>query len=337
MTIPKDTTFIISGGAGRVICAIPALEKYARLNPNDDFNVIVHGWESLLWSHPILQDRTVGVGQKGTFNNIIRKTRTVSPEPYQVHGFYNQKLHLTEAFDEIINSTDDHSDLNYNCLHLSRVEIEGAKALLEKYKAEKKSRRSVVFQPYGSGVDIINHQVIDRSNRSLLQDHSTQLIQEMSRSAVVLNASHPKFRDKKDTLSVSFDDPNADYLRRLMGLIYHCDLFVGVDSLGQHIARAFDKPSVVLMGGTCDENYAYPNHSTVIRKSDQTPVYSPWRLSDVDVEFCDRANDGIMEFTDTEFREITDTVMSVLNNGKTESSTTTVNNDQPTKSGLNYD
>jgi len=299
--------------------------------------VIVHGWESLLWSHPILQDRTIGVGQKGTFNNIIRKTRTVSPEPYQVHGFYNQELHLTEAFDEIINSTDDHSDLNHNCLYLSRVEIEGAKALLEKYKSEKKSRRSVVFQPYGSGVDIINHQVIDRSNRSLMQDHSTRLIQEMSKSAVVLNASHPKFRDKKDTLSVSFDDPNADYLRRLMGLIYHCDLFVGVDSLGQHIARAFDKPSIVLMGGTCDENYAYPNHSTVIRKSDRTPVYSPWRLSDVDVEFCDRANDGIMEFTDTEFREITDTVMGTLNNGKKESSTVTTNNDQPTKRGLNYD
>jgi len=334
-----NTTFIISGGAGRVICAIPALEKYSRLNPNDDFNVIVHGWESLLWSHPILQDRTIGVRQKGTFNNIIRNTRTVSPEPYQVHGFYNQELHLTEAFDEIINSTDDHSDLNYNCLHLSRVEIEGAKALLEKYKAEKKSRRSVVFQPYGSGVDIINHQVIDRSNRSLTQDHSTRLIQEMSKSAVVLNASHPKFRDKKDTLSVSFDDPNADYLRRLMGLIYHCDLFVGVDSLGQHIARAFDKPSIVLMGGTCDENYAYPNHSTIIRKSDRTPVYSPWRLSDVDIEFCDRANDGIMEFTDTEFREISDTVMGALNNVKTGSSTlsTDNNNNQPTKSGLNYD
>lgn len=337
MNTPKDTTFIISGGAGRVICAIPALEKYARLNPNDDFNVIVHGWESLVWSHPILQDRTIGVGQKGTFNNVIRKTRTVNPEPYQLHGFYNQELHLTEAFDEIINSTDDHSDLNYNCLHLSRVEIEHAKSLLEKYKAEKKSRRSVVFQPYGSGVDIVNHQVIDRSNRSLLQEHSTRLIQEMSKSAVVLNASYSRFRDKKDTFSVSFDDPNADYLRRLMGLIYHCDLFVGVCSLGQHIARAFNKPSIVLMGGTCTENYAYLNHSTIIRKSDRTPVYSPWRLSDIDIEFCDRANDGIMEFTDTEFQNITDVIMSALNGSKIKSRGASANNDELTKSGLNYD
>ena len=310
-----NTTFIITGGAGRVVSAIPALEKYHRLNPNDDFNVIIHGWESLLWSHPTLQHRAIGVAQKGTFDNVIRSTRVVSPEPYQVHGFYNQKLHLVEAFDEIINQTDDHSHLNYNCLYLSRIETEGAKALLEKYKTEKKSRRSVVFQPYGSGVDMINHQPIDRSNRSLLQEHSTRLIQEMSKSAVVLNASHPKFRDKKDTLSVSFDDPQADYLRRLMGLIYHCDLFVGVDSLGQHIARAFNKPSIVFMGGTCDENYAYPNQSTIVRKEDRTPVYSPWRLSDIDIEFSDRANDGIMEFTDDEFSDILNLVKNHLNNG----------------------
>jgi hypothetical protein len=331
----KDTTFIISGGAGRVICAIPALEKYHRLNPNDDFNVIVHGWESLLWSHPILQHRTIGVAQKGTFDNVIRSTRVVSPEPYQVHGFYNQKLHLAEAFDEIINQTDDHSDLNYNCLHLSRVEIEGAKALLEKYKSEKKSRRSVAFQPYGSGVDMINHQPIDRSNRSLLQEHSTRLIQEMSKSAVVLNASHPKFRDKKDTLSVSFDDPQADYLRRLMGLIYHCDLFVGVDSLGHHIARAFDKPSIVFMGGTCDENYAYPNHSTIVRKENRTPVYSPWRLSDIDVEFSDRANDGIMEFTDDEFSDILNLVNTTI--GGSNPSQNNAPATQSASAGLSYE
>jgi hypothetical protein len=68
------------------------------------------------------------------------------------------------------------------------------------------------------------------------------------------------------------------------------------------------------MGGTCDENYAYPNHSTVIRKEDRTPVYSPWRLSDIDIEFSDRANDGIMEFTDDEFSDILNLVNNHLNN-----------------------
>jgi len=328
-----NTTFIITGGAGRVVCSMPALEKYAKLNPNDDFNVIVHGWESLFWSHPILQNRTIGVAQKNTFETLIRDTQVVCPEPYHLYEFYNQKLHLVEAFDKLINDTDNHSDLNYNCLHLSTIETEGAKDLLEKYKKENKKQKSVVFQPYGSGVDIINHQVLDRSNRSLTQDHSTKIIQEMSKSAVVLNASHPKFRDRKDTYSVSFDEPNIDYLRRLMALIYHCDLFVGVDSVGQHIARAFNKPSIVLMGGTCDENYAYPSHSTIIRKSDRTPKYSPWRLSDFDVDFVDRSNDCIMNFTESELNEIIKTIMTSF---KPNTLNTDVENDL-SKGVLNYD
>lgn len=308
-----NTTFIITGGAGRVITAIPALEKYHRLNPNDDFNVIVHGWESLFWSHPNLQHRVIGVNQKGTFDQIIRKTQVMVPEPYHVYGFYNQKIHLSEAFDYLINNTNDHSDLNYNCLHLSNAEIEGAEELIKKYKLEKKQKKAVVFQPYCAVTDMINNKPIDRSNRSLLQDHSTQLIQAMAKSAVVLNASPPRFRDPKDTDSISFDDPYMDYFRRLIGLIYHCDLFVGCDSVGQHVARALGKPSIVLMGCTDETNYAYPNHATIVRKEDHSPVYSPWRLSDIDIDFADRANDGAMNFSEEEFSDILDLVDTAIN------------------------
>lgn len=321
----KNTTFIITGGAGRVVCAMPALEKYARLNPDDDFNIIVHGWESLFWSHPVLQNRTIGAHQKNTFDSLIKHTQIRIPEPYQVYGFYNQELHLAEAFDQEINHTEDHSDLNYNCLHLSEIEIEGAKELIEKYKSENKKKHSVVFQPYGSGVDIINKKPIDRSNRSLTQEHTLKLIQELSKNSVVLNASRPEHRSRSDTLSVQFDDHGVDYLRRLMGLIYHCDYYVGVCSVGQHIARAFNKPGLILMGATHEINYSYSDHFDIYRKPNRTPVYSPWRLSDVDVEFADRTNDGIMNFTESEIKEIVDIVHK--NN----------NTDTETKTGFSYD
>jgi hypothetical protein len=312
-----NTTFIITGGAGRVMCAISALEKYHRLNPKDDFNVIVHGWEALYWSHPILQSRTIGANQKGTFDSIIKKTRVVIPEPYQVYGFYNQTLHLIQAFDKEINGTKDHSDLNLNTLHLSPVEIEGGKELIEKYKTDTKKKKVVVFQPYGSGVEIINGNPLDRSNRSMLPEHSIKLIQELSKHAVVLNASHPTHRSRQDTYSINFDDPHVNYFRRLMALIYHCDYFVGVCSVGQHIARAFNKPGLILMGATHEENYSYPEHFTVYRKSDRTPIYSPWRLSEVDVEFSNRENDGIMNFTQKELGEIISIIRKNFEGGNT--------------------
>jgi hypothetical protein len=33
-------------------------------------------------------------------------------------------------------------------------------------------------------------------------------------------------------------------------------------------------------------------------------VYTPWRLSDVDVEFADRENNGIMDFNTEEMKDI---------------------------------
>jgi hypothetical protein len=318
LLMPKmNTTFIITGGAGRVVCAIPALEKYARLNPNDNFNIIVNGWESLFWSHPVLQNKTIGANQKNTFESLIKQTQVCIPEPYQVYGFYNQQSHLVEAFDQEINHTTDHSDLNYNCLYLSEVEREGAKELIEKYKSEKKKTRTIIFQPYGSGIDIINKKPLDRSNRSLTQEHTLKLIQEMSKDAIVLNASKPEYRNRADTFSIQFDDPNTNYFRRLMGLIYHCDYYVGVCSVGQHIARAFNKKGLIIMGATHESNYSYPNHFDIYRKPNRIPIYSPWRLSDVDIEFSDRSNDGIMDFTNDEMAKIISIIKN--NNGIVES------------------
>jgi len=311
-----NTTFIITGGAGRVVTSIPALEKYHRLNPEDNFNVIVHGWHSLFWSHPSLQHRVIDSRQKGTFDRMIRDTQVVVPEPYQVHGFYNQKLHMAEAFDQEINHTNDHSDLNYNCLYLSNIEYERTKEIVEKYKKEKQVNKFVVFQPYGSTVDLINGKPIDHSNRSMIQDQSTELIQRISKSAVVFNVSYPKFRDKRDTHSVSLDNPYADYLRLLMGLIYHCDLFVGCDSAGQHIARTFNKPGIILMGGTDEINCSYPDNFTIIRKKNRLPVYSPLRISDIDAEFANRLNDGAMCFSKDEFSFIIDHIDNYMNDTK---------------------
>jgi hypothetical protein len=136
---------------------------------------------------------------------------------------------------------------------------------------------------------------------------------------------------------VSFDDPHADYFRRLMGLIYHCDLFVGCDSVGQHIARASNKPGIILMGGTDERNYSYPNHFTIVRKEDRTPVYSPWRLSDIDVEFADRANDDIMNFDEEEFSSILELVNSHLNGSSASQNPTQTNVNPTPSSGLSYE
>lgn len=307
-----NTTFLINGGAGRVIASIPALEKYQKLNPKDNFKVIVHGWEQLFWSHPTLQERTFGAHQKGLFEHVLKDSNIVAPEPYFLNSFFNQQTNLAEAFDEIINSTNDHRDLNYECLHLSTYEIQKAKELVSSFKQETKRNKLVVFQPYGSAVEMVNQRPIDRSNRSLTLDGYFQIAKSLSTDAAILYASQPQFKHAKDNFTFSIDE-QPNYLRILTSIISQCDLFVGVCSVGQHIARMLNKPSIILMGATNELNFCYPNNQTIYRKKDRQPTYTPWRLLESNCEFCDRANDGIMNFNDKEIKEIINLIKTNLN------------------------
>ena len=104
--------FWIDGGAGRAVAAIPALLKYARLNPDQEWAVLVAAWDFLYWGIPELQDRTYGIDTKGVFDNVVKRAeQIVTPEPYRNPAYFRQEISLVEAFDREINNTTDHSDL----------------------------------------------------------------------------------------------------------------------------------------------------------------------------------------------------------------------------------
>lgn len=300
-----NTTFIINGGAGRVITSIPALEKYHRRNPNDDFKVLVYGWESLFWSHPLLQSRTFPINQKGLFDQVIKPSRVICPEPYFSYNYYNQKISLAEAFDEIINNTDDHSDLLPPDLYVSNFEMQSIKYLTSIKKNELNKSKIVVIQPYGSGLTIVNNRPYDSSHRSMDADQYLKLIHtlnEMNKDVLIFFFGEEKFRHPGDNISLNLSDATID-LRFYMALINECDYFVGCDSVGQHIARAFNKKGLVLMGSTSEINVSYPDYFTIFRTK-KTPTYSPIRLVGVDCEFSDRLNDGIMNYSDSDIEKI---------------------------------
>lgn len=310
----RNTTFIINGGAGRVITAIPALEKYARLNPDDNFTVLVHGWESLYWSHPLLQERTFGIGQKGTFEQYIRNNKVVCAEPYYVYGYYNQQLSMAQAFDQEINGTDDHSDLNPPKVYLSTLERNSADWMLREKKRNTNKQKVVIIQPYGSGMGVINDRPFDNSHRSLDVDDYLSLVTKLNaknKDLLIAYFGPREYRHPGDDISVHFDTAGAD-LRMYMSLISHCDYFVGCDSVGQHMARALDKPGMVIMGATDEVNVSYPDYFTIYRHKDRKPTYSPIRLTGQDCEFADRMNDGIMKFSDQQLDEIANIVMRNL-------------------------
>jgi len=293
-----NTTFIINGGAGRVITAIPALEKYARLNPDDDFKILAYGWELLYWSHPLLQDKAFSAGQKGVFDFIIKNNRVICPEPYIRYGYYNQHLSLAEAFDEEINQTNEHSDLEKPNLYISTYEQSSIRRIISEFKQEMKKSKVVVIQPYGSGMSIINGRPYDSTHRSIDVDQYLKLIKLINKDCLIFYFGSPEFRHPMDDVTPDLSKFNPD-LRMYMSLISECDYFIGCDSVGQHMAKAFNKPGAIFMGSTFEKNVSYDCFRS-FRKKDRNPKYNPIRIPGIDAEFVDRLNDGIMDLSDEE-------------------------------------
>lgn len=327
-----NTTFIITGGAGRAVCSIPAFEKYHKLNPEDDFRIVVHGWDMLFWSHPILQDRVFNAGQKGLFETVFKNNRTVMPEPYHAYEFYNEQISLIEAWDYAINNTNDHSDLKQEgYLYLSRYEKKQAKQFVKSIKADKNKKHCVVTQPFGSGVELIDNIPHDDTSRSIEQHDYYEIVNHLHKNSVVLYSSQEQFKRANDTITISFDGthPTLPYFRLLLGLISECDYFIGCDSVGQHIARAFEKPGLILMGATGDKCFSYPDHFKIYRNG--TPRYFPWRLAEPDAMFAARMNDGMMEMSKESLEEI----KAIIDDDLGERSSQPYM--QPSESAFNYD
>ena len=304
------TVFVIDGGAGRVLTAVPALLKFAKNNPQDDFRVCIHGWDTLLWGIPELQDRTFNIDNKAVFENVfLPATNVISPEPYRLPAYYKQEKNLIESFDSIINNTDEHSDLPNLTMPLNKAEeINATLAISEMLKNEdRRNKLNIIVQPWGSTAKKLGSYVVDDSSRSLEPWTYIKLVKKLSEKYNLIYFGDNNLLPEEDTHTVKFEGD----LRFWSAMISSCDYFLGVDSVGQHMARAFDKPGTVIMGSTFEKNVSYPDHFHIFRNGVQ-PTYSPIRIGGIDSEFADRMNDSVMDFTDFQLNMLCDKVTQRL-------------------------
>ena len=299
----RKKVFHLDGGAGRVICAIPALEKYAKKNPDKDFGIIIGGWDTLMFGNRLLQDKTYSMDVKGIFNLLIKDNQVIHPEPYLLWEYYNQKCALVEGFDKIIYETDDHSDLEPPHLYLAKAEEKGAANLMAQIESKQSKNKTIVIQPFGRSARVDNGDIIDDSTRSLEPNVYYKLVKKLSQKYNIILMAEPDFCQavaQEDTIS---EKPQGD-LRLWSALIEASDYFIGCDSLGQHMARAFDKPGTVILGSTYAENITYSDWFNIIENEDIPKTYSPIRACGFDSHLADRLNDRLMDFSDDQINEI---------------------------------
>ena len=300
-------TSIISldGGLGRTITAIPALLKYHKNHPDEEWYITIPGWDFITWGFPELQERTFSPEAKGTFDLFWKADRVISPEPYRLPAYYRNEISLREAFDVCINDSTDHSDLPPMQLNLSMQEKRSAYDIIKRSKKKHPNGKTIVIQPYGSTATPHPSGVFDDSLRSIPQKMLDYFIDNLSKNYNLIYMGAKDFHDVRTYKP----DPDPD-LRSWAAIIGAADYFIGCDSCGQHMCKAFDKKASVMIAGTHKTNTTYDDFHIIER---DVPFYPDnMRISGFQSHMASRLNEPRIDFTQEEiekaYREIIENI-----------------------------
>ena len=310
----RPKSFFVNGGAGRVLCSIPAFEKYQEENPDEDFLIICEGGTDFFKGHPTLYNKVYDSWHKNLFRDKLIDTDVVSPEPYRIWEYYNQKCSLSQAFDIAINGKGIR-ELQKPTIKLSKEEQVNGRFVVEEVRQKTGKKKTVVFQPFGRGVQTAGNIITDPSGRSFEFNNTVSIIKRLQKKYSVILMSEFGFDFEKEGLkdTISFPASNNVPIRGWAGIIKEADLFLGCDSVGQHIAYAQGTPVVAVMGSTYGINVSYPDHEKVevLDMGEGLRIYDPIRIAP-DEESA-RVNDGIMAMNDKVEEVIMKSVDKLMN------------------------
>lgn len=307
----RSKAFFLNGGAGRMLCSIPALELYEQESGDTDFIIVCEGGTDLFKGHPSLDKRAYDPWHKNLFETLIKDKEVVYPEPYQVWEYYNQKCNLSQAFDIILNNKGVR-ELPKPTLNLAKDELLIGRKVINEVKEKLKKEEILILQPFGRGVEVLDDTIIDKTGRSIEYVDLKKIIKSLQEKYGIILMSELKIDFKDAGFAQEVAMPDGLTLRQWAAAIKYADHFLGCDSVGQHLSYAVDTETTVIMGSTFPENVSYPNTDgiTILDLGQQDRQYSPIRI--VLDEAVDRHNESLMTMDDAIREYVTDVVLGKI-------------------------
>jgi len=313
--LTRSTAFYINGGAGRVLTSIPAFELFEKENPDDDFIIVCEGGTDFYKGHPTLHNRCYDHWHKGLFEEHLKDRNCVTPEPYRVWEYYNQKCSLAQAFDIAINNKGVR-EVPSPKLVLNKQEVVGGANIVEEVRKVTGHEKVLVVQPFGRTTEVVGDFIIDPTSRSFQLNNIVEIINILKKEyGIIIMSEIPLPLEETNNEKYPVAQPQIPDIRAWAGVIQCADHFLGCDSLGQHIAKALDKTATIVTGSTYPINISYINDPNfdIIDVGDGKRVYSPIRMTLEEEQ--DRHNDEVMEMTKQHIETVCNSVRKVL--GKT--------------------
>ena len=311
----KDKIFMLTdGGAGRILCSIPALEHYALTH--DNFHIITYSdiKSNFFVGNTILEKHTHNMDDEDLFTNIIKDGEVIKLEPYYRSEYFNQECSLAQAFDLEINGK--HSIGNKTPkIYFNPSENTKSKNFIEALKHEYKKDKVLIIQPYGQSAQVFPDGIFDECNRSFAMEDVITIASRLKKDYIILFMGNLRLNISNVINGVNINDNSIIYLdatlRDWAGYIKFADHFLGCDSVGQHLAKSVNQTATVVIGGTFPINISYPNDDkfTVFDLGKERRVYDPIRIT-IDKKSSE-ANKGIMKMDDETIDKIIDNIVKI--------------------------
>ena len=304
-----NKAFFINGGAGRVLCSMPGLEKYAKTH--DDFIIVSESWTEMYMTNKTLRDHVYTGWKQDLFREQLRDKEIISPEPYRLNAYFTQRANLIQAFDMLINDLGDEvpetSPIN---IDLSKEEQITGYNLVDEVRKFTGKDKVVVFQPFGQSVKNEGQFIYDTSGRSFEMTNVVDLLKELNNNYAVIAMTQLEIPSWQQEMGIAM--PKDMSLNQWMGVINAADYFLGCDSVGQHMAHAMKKPATVVIGATFPENISYPGNKkfTIIDVGEGKRRYQPIRLAQD--ECADRNNEDLMVITNDTIKKIMKSIKNAI-------------------------
>ena len=190
----------MNGGAGRVIASIPAFEKL--YEKDKDFIIVCEGGMDFYKGHPQLHELAYDHWHKNLFRDYIKDRDCITPEPYRVWEYYNQKCSLAQAFDIQLNNKG-LREIPKPTLNLNKTEVVGAANVVEEVKKVTGFDKTLVIQPFGRSVENMGDFLVDPTSRSFQLNNIIDIINILKKEyGVIIMSEHKVIVD---------DNPNPKH------------------------------------------------------------------------------------------------------------------------------
>jgi hypothetical protein len=228
----------MTGGLGRIVAALPALQAADSL-------VITNGWEEL---YSLTTLRTIEANS-AYIGEALKGLDIVTPEPYHQADYREGKYNLVQGFHKCLGTEGNY----YGLVPDTKTTEAWAKFLCKEALG-----KPIAMIQLKSGA----------TNRDMSQGNAENVIEALKAKGyfpVIIGDLDISF----DMTEFHIKDTSiTDYV----SLIALCDLFIGCDSSGMHIAKAFNKKGIIFFTSTAGQcfypenfiGYKHPNHPNTV-------------------------------------------------------------------------